>query len=603
MKKVIITLILVPFLAVGVLAQTSISTYTKSDASNSIYGSKTNSISLNQSSPKIPQSGSKVMQLNESFNTVSTLTAGGWNIQNLSTTIGTTTWMQGSTTVCTAYEGADTAFAACNFNSTTGANTISNWLITPMLNITNGDVLTFWSRTVPTPSFPDRLQVRMSTNGASTNVGANATSVGDFTTLLLDINPTLTTAGYPNVWTLYTITISGVTGTVTGKIAFRYFVTNGGPSGANSDYICLDLVQYNTPVAGTYDASITTSGIQYPTMPLSQTSAMSFTGNISNVGPTAFTNAVMTSRINNGVSNIWTGSSAAIASMAVGANQNVTTTTSWTPIVGTFTLHDSVSITEVDLDPANNLVIIPFSISDSILARDNGLADEGCLGIGDSGSLGSLFDVYAADQLTSVSFYLGSSTVNPSGWGRLKVVIYDYNGVTPNNLLYKSPFYYMTAITPGWHNVVLATPLNVTPGQYYVGLLEDTTTLVLARSTENYTPQTSWLYYSTQTWITTDNFAPTFNGNYLLHPNFGPGPVVSVNDVDAKYINVYPNPTSDMVYISNAVNGKLFVRDLVGNLVYSNIIDSDNYGINVSSYAKGMYFLQIDNQVYKVIVK
>ena len=49
----------------------------------------------------------------------------------------------------------------------------------------------------------------MSTNGASSNVGTTATDVGDFITLLLDINPTYTTSGYPNVWTQFTVTLSG----------------------------------------------------------------------------------------------------------------------------------------------------------------------------------------------------------------------------------------------------------------------------------------------------------------------------------------------------------------------------------------------------------
>ena len=53
--------------------------------------------------------------------------------------------------------------------------------------------MSFYTRTVDAPTFPDRLQVRMSTNGASSNVGTTATDVGDFTALLLDINPTYTT--------------------------------------------------------------------------------------------------------------------------------------------------------------------------------------------------------------------------------------------------------------------------------------------------------------------------------------------------------------------------------------------------------------------------
>ena len=61
--------------------------------------------------------------------------------------------------------------------------------------------MTFWTRTTTANPFPDRLQVRMSTAGASSNVGTTATDVGDFTTLLLDINPTYTVGGYPEVWT------------------------------------------------------------------------------------------------------------------------------------------------------------------------------------------------------------------------------------------------------------------------------------------------------------------------------------------------------------------------------------------------------------------
>src|SRR5205085_6656010 len=83
------------------------------------------------------------------------------------------------------------------------------------------------------------------TNGASSNVGTTATDVGDFTTLLLDINPTYTLTGYPNVWTQFTVTVSGVPSLTTGRLAFRYFVENGGPTGANSDYIGIDTFQFN----------------------------------------------------------------------------------------------------------------------------------------------------------------------------------------------------------------------------------------------------------------------------------------------------------------------------------------------------------------------
>ena len=129
--------------------------------------------------------------------------------------------------------------------------TISDWLLTPPLTLQNGGQLTFWTRTVNAPAFPDRLQVRMSLNGTSTNVGTTETSVGDFTTLLLDINPTYTRAGYPNVWTQFTVNLSGIGSPTTGRLAFRYFVENGGPRGANSDYIGIDTVQFTCGVVNT----------------------------------------------------------------------------------------------------------------------------------------------------------------------------------------------------------------------------------------------------------------------------------------------------------------------------------------------------------------
>jgi hypothetical protein len=96
--------------------------------------------------------------------------------------------------------------------------------------------------------------VRLSTNGASTDVGATATSVGDFQTLLLDINPNYTLTGYPNVWTKFIVPVSGIPSPTTGRLAFRYFVENGGPSGANSDHIGIDTVVYSccgTNISGT----------------------------------------------------------------------------------------------------------------------------------------------------------------------------------------------------------------------------------------------------------------------------------------------------------------------------------------------------------------
>jgi predicted extracellular nuclease/subtilisin-like proprotein convertase family protein len=168
----------------------------------------------------------------------------GWFMQNNSAPLGSTSWFQGNPTVFPAHAGATNAYIGANFNNTSGAGTISNWLLTPQLNLADGDTFSFWTRTADGSIWADRLQVRLSLAGASTNVGTSATDVGDFTTVLLDINPTLVSTGYPQAWTQYTATLSGIPLNATGRIAFRYFVTDAGPSGNNSNYIGIDTVEY-----------------------------------------------------------------------------------------------------------------------------------------------------------------------------------------------------------------------------------------------------------------------------------------------------------------------------------------------------------------------
>ncbi|MCZ6554920.1 MAG: IPTL-CTERM sorting domain-containing protein [Candidatus Dadabacteria bacterium] len=97
----------------------------------------------------------------------------------------------------------------------------------------------FFTRKIANDLFPDRLEVRISTNGASTDVGGTALSIGDFTRLVIEINPNLQQGGYPQDWTEFIITPE-VLGEIQGRIAFRYFVTNGGPDGVNANYIGID---------------------------------------------------------------------------------------------------------------------------------------------------------------------------------------------------------------------------------------------------------------------------------------------------------------------------------------------------------------------------
>ena len=168
-------------------------------------------------------------------------TGAGWDFHNQSNPIGQP---QGYFLTSTAHSG--TQGLGVSYQAGSGVSTLSDWAVLPVQTLNDGDVFSFWSEAPFSDSFPDRMQVRLSVNGASANTGVTEFDVGDFTTLLLDINPNYTTTDYPLSWTQFSITLSGLGGPVSGRLAFRYFVEDGGPAGDNSDVALIDDLSYTS---------------------------------------------------------------------------------------------------------------------------------------------------------------------------------------------------------------------------------------------------------------------------------------------------------------------------------------------------------------------
>lgn len=193
----------------------------------------------------------------------------GWVTQNLSTrnasgnpwTVGAGITDDSGSIVVGPQSGA--GFAITNYTSVgSGSGTISNWLISPLINgLQNGDKFSFFTTTVPGSEFPDRLEFRLSTAGASTNVGTSTTSIGDFSTMLTTVNSSLAVGGYPEDWTQVTVTVSGLVAPLDGRVAFRYFVTSGGPNGANSNIIGVDTFSYISAVPEPTTLSMLAAGM------------------------------------------------------------------------------------------------------------------------------------------------------------------------------------------------------------------------------------------------------------------------------------------------------------------------------------------------------
>lgn len=199
--------------------------------------------------------------------TTANMYATGWTGTNKSTPVyvGAPLWSIPTTAPTTTFAGGaqsglPISFALVNYTSTgtsatAGSGTISNWLISPVITVENGDVISFYTRigrnsTTGLASYADNLELRISTNGDfSTLPTTGATDLGDFTNLAVEVNPDLDLTSYPLAWAQYSYTMTGLTGPTAIKLGFRYYVPQGGPVGANSDIIGIDSVTVDRPLS------------------------------------------------------------------------------------------------------------------------------------------------------------------------------------------------------------------------------------------------------------------------------------------------------------------------------------------------------------------
>lgn len=173
-----------------------------------------------------------------------------WTKTNQSQPVGTSNWQQGNVSgFGTGFNGGATSYASVNYNSVAAgmAGTISNWLISPSISLKDGDVVKFYTRAGSNfSSIPDRLELRLSTAGdASVIPATGAADLGSFTTVAVSVNPNLTASIYPVTWTEFLYTVTGLPNATDCKLAFRYFVTNGGPGGTNGNAIWIDALTIN----------------------------------------------------------------------------------------------------------------------------------------------------------------------------------------------------------------------------------------------------------------------------------------------------------------------------------------------------------------------
>jgi hypothetical protein len=209
----------------------------------------------------------------EEFDTTASAYSRGWIPINTSLPKGRSVWVQGlfndPNVTGLPYpipfgphssKGSYPGFIGADYLSTSAAaGIISNWLVSPVVTMQNGDKIIFYTRTAvynlgggDSTDFANRLQVRMSPADESLNVG-NGDATGDFKFTLLDINPSYLEAhtsaalydpnAYPIRWTRFEAQVGGLNGPTKGRFAFRYYTEEAGSNGRGSA-VAVDSVAY-----------------------------------------------------------------------------------------------------------------------------------------------------------------------------------------------------------------------------------------------------------------------------------------------------------------------------------------------------------------------
>ena len=114
-----------------------------------------------------------------------------------------------------------------------------------------------------------------------------------------------------------------------------------------------------------------------------------------------------------------------------------------------------------------------------------------------------------------------------------------------------------------------------------------------------------------------------FNGSWSIYPFFESGhivisdraqgfllvkaPILGIDDINTgSQFTIFPNPTSNTITISSNQSPitSILITDVLGKSVYSeDFIETVVKTFDISSFAKGMYFVIVNNVVSKKIIK
>jgi len=272
-------------------------------------------------------------------------------------------------------------------------------------------------------------------------------------------------------------------GQATVWVRFQFYSPNslGFGSGCNYAWMVDDVSITELPlnelvIDRAYNDFAYEDGGYYTQTPITQIVPLTFRAAISNEGALAQTSVMLNVKISDGTSILYNQNSAVLPTVAYQAEDTLSIATTFTPpaTIKNYSTTFHVSQTEIELavDTINNRVIKDFTITDTVYARDNGIATGTVTpnsypgGAVDDARIGLKYEFPVSATATSISAYLDVS----SGSGTYaQAKLYEIvSGVYTEIAV--SPIYTVGLSVSEWINFPIALT-SLTAGKTYLAAI------------------------------------------------------------------------------------------------------------------------------------
>lgn len=471
-----------------------------------------------------------------------------------------------------------------------------NWLISEAIIVCDSNLFLVWkSAPYEGPVYMDGYEVLLSTSG---------TDLDSFSVVLRTFAEGIDATAQSSSGTVHTA-FQGNLGRLqswrsslsawlgdTIYVAFRHTSTD-------DNRLLLDDI--GAVVLPEQDAAITaiTFDTPYPIVPVSQVRPMTFRAMAHNPGSDSLALVKVTFQGNRNGMPVFTATDS-VMNLPPLATETVANASPFTPnMAGNYMVLATASLVPADANPGNDSQSLEFVVNDSVYARDRGLM-AGSRSIGNqAGFIGQTFQLWNADTLTSISFYVDG----PTGMDTLFGAVYQF-GNGPGALLARTDPWPVPANFTGWVNLGLAgIDLPLGAGTYLLGLEESAGgALHLAWTREKAEVKSAWHRAGTD-WASTDLL--NLEGTYMIRANLG-----VVDEVVGRPAAWWrqgfvlsPNPSERyfQVDFGRALpqHLELEVRDMWGRVIQSGRLAAGQTAamLDLQGLPNGLYLLVLNGRV------